>query len=157
MDHIVKNNNQDKRHRGSQRLKNLECPDRGKAQNGPPSGSVVVIVASKDRAQYQKIREILEQQEFDFVDGLLPNVPLPVERLLKPSAFVLQVAPDPADASDQIAFLRSQDPDVPILFAVEQNTEQMEINVRQMGIQYYMLLPGDAEELTVVINCLARA
>ena len=138
-------------------MESLECPDRGKAQNGALSGSVVVIVASKDRAQCQRIRQILEQQEFGLVDGLLPNAPLPVERLLRPSAFVLQVDPDPAEASEQVAFLRSQDPDVPILFAVEQNSEQMEINVRQMGIQYYMLLPGDAEELTVVVNCLARA
>jgi len=131
--------------------------DEGSARNAPPNGSLVVVVASTDLAQCQRIRGILKEQEFQVVDGFLPNTALPFERLLKPSAFVIQVEPDPAKAAEQIASLRSQAPDVPILFAVEQNTEQLEINVRQMGIQYYMLLPAEAEELTVVVNCLARA
>jgi len=138
-------------------LKKSQRMDEGKARNGPPNGSLVVVVASKDLAHCQRIRGILKEQEFHVVDGLLPNTALPFERLLKPSAFVVQVEPDPAKASEQLAFLRSQDADVPILFAVEQNTEQLEINVRQMGIQYYMLLPAETEELTVVVNCLARA
>ncbi len=138
-------------------MRKSQYPDEGKAQNGPPNGSLVVVVASTDLAHCQRIRGILKEQEFQVVDGLLPNTALPFETLLKPSAFVVQVEPDPAKASEQIASLRSQAPDVPILFAVEQNTEQLEINVRQMGIQYYMLLPAETEELTVVVNCLARA
>ena len=123
----------------------------------PYGGNLVVVVASRDAAQCSTIKGILNEQEFQVVDGLLPNVALPVERLLKPSALVVQVDPDPATASERVASLRSRDPDVPIVFAVEQNTEQLEINVRQMGIQYYMLLPAETEELAVVVNSLVRA
>ena len=138
-------------------MRKSEYPDEGKARNWPPNGNLVVVVASTDLTQCQRISGILKEQEFQVVDGLLPNAALPFERLFKPSAFVIQIEPDPAKASEQIASLRSQAPDVPILFAVEQNTEQLEINVRQMGIQYYMFLPAGIEELTVVVNCLARA
>jgi len=138
-------------------LKKSQWSDEGEAPNVPPNGSLVVVVASTDKAQCQRITGVLKEQEFQVVDGLLPNTALPYETLLKPSAFVIQVEPDPAKAAEEVAALRSLAPDVPILFAVEQNTEQLEINVRQMGIQYYMLLPAEAEELTVVVNCLARA
>ena len=53
--------------------------------------------------------------------------------------------------------MKQQAPDVPILFAVDDNTASLEINVRSVGVQYYMLLPAEADELIVVVNSLARA
>ncbi|MBN1593374.1 MAG: hypothetical protein JW941_09050 [Candidatus Coatesbacteria bacterium] len=138
-------------------MDNMDHLRQVEARNAPPKGSVVVVVASNDLAQYTRIKELLETQEFSSVGVLSSSDPLPVERLIKPSAFVLQIDPEPGLASEQISHLRLQDPDVPILFAVEQNSDQLEISIRQLGIQYYMLLPADTNELAIVVNSLARA
>jgi len=138
-------------------LRRSQTPEVSRSPHGPSSGNLVVVVASRDTAQCLTIKGVLKEHEFEVVDGPMQRAALPVERLLKPSAFVVQVDPDPAKASERVASLRLLDPDVPIVFAVEQNTEQLEINVRQMGIQYYMLLPAESEELVIVVNSLVRA
>ena len=125
--------------------------------DGPRQGTVVVVVAAHDGTQSHKIGDILRSHKFHVAEGPMPCASAVQPGLSKPSAFLLQVDPDPATASRQVADLRSKDPEVPILFAVEQNSAQLEINIRKMGIQYYMLLPAEAEELVVVANCLARA
>ena len=138
-------------------MRRLQTSEVSRSTRRVPGGNLVVVVASRDTAQCLTIKGVLKEHEFQVVDDLLPNAALPVDRLLKPSVLVVQVDPDPAKASERVASLRSQDPDVPIVFAVEQNTEQLEINVRQMGIQYYMLLPAETEELAIVVNSLVRA
>ncbi len=122
-----------------------------------PTRRLAVVVASDDGAQCGKIKSILKDQQFRVMDAPLPNRAMPTESLLVPSAIVVQVEPDPAEVSAEIASLRSRDPEVPILFAVDANTEQLEISVRKMGVQYYMLLPEEVDSLAVIVHCLVRA
>jgi len=138
-------------------LRELQYSDEKRGRDEFPTGRLAVIVASEDRAQCGKIKGILKDQQFRVMDAPLPNRPMPVENLLTPSAIVVQVEPDPAEVSAEIASLRSRDPEVPILFAVDANTEQLEISVRKMGVQYYMLLPEEVDSLAVIVNCLVRA
>ncbi|RLC47031.1 MAG: hypothetical protein DRH70_04265 [Candidatus Coatesbacteria bacterium] len=138
-------------------LTGLQYSDGKRGQGELQARKLAVVVASEDMAQCGKIKNILEDQQFIVMDEALPNRAVPAKSLLVPSAVVVQVEPDPAEVSAEIAQLRSESPEMPILFAVDANTEQLEINVRKMGVQYYMLLPDEMDSLAVIVHCLIRA
>ncbi|MCD6326068.1 hypothetical protein J7M28_00730 [bacterium] len=137
-----------------QRNQQTQCRS---THTAPEHKDLIVLVASLNEEHCREIRGVLEAHRFSVVDEF-PSLPpcldsADSERL----AQVVQVQPNPSAASEQIAQLKQQAPDVPILFAVDDNTASLEINVRSVGVQYYMLLPAEADELIVVVNSLARA
>lgn len=118
---------------------------------------LVVIIASDDTSRRQEIEGILKDEQFQVLDAFEFEAKLPESQSAKHPAFLVQVDRDPKQASSRIASLRSVNPDVPILFAVDENSEQLEISVRSIGVQYYMLLPAERDELVIVANSLATA
>ena len=118
---------------------------------------LVIVVASTDPAEPERIKGMLRDEGCMVLEGFGPK---PLRRSAESPrrcAFLLNVTPTPQQAKRSIASIRAVDSEVPILFAVDQNSEQLEINVRSLGVQYYMLLPARREELLVVVNSLARA
>ena len=118
---------------------------------------LVVVIASDNTSSRRQIEGILKDEQFEIVDGSELDTNLSEGDTRRPPAYLVQVDRDPALASQSVASLRSMNPDTPILFAVDENSDQLELSVRRVGVQYYMLLPAERDELVIVAHSLATA